>query len=160
MEEGGEGRPCVEHVIHLLADLVFRGEQASLFTHPITQFLDERGGQDLAHGKPFGGGAAVDVALDVEDAVNALHSLKRERRYDDAFAGLALQLSGDIGELEQISPGVRPAGGVNDHPLGSGRVVERIIARVIVSLQDAVEAGQMFPAVLALPVPGIIEQCH
>jgi len=114
----------------------------------------------LAHGKPLGGGAAVDVALDVEDAVDALHSLKRERRYDDALAGLSLHLSGDVSELEQVPPRVRPTCSVNDPPLGSARLVERIIAGVIVGLKNALEAGQMFPAVLALPISGIIEQCH
>ena len=42
-KECDKSRPCVEHVIHLLANGVLRREQAALFAHPVAQVRDQRG---------------------------------------------------------------------------------------------------------------------
>ena len=51
-----------------------------------------------------------------------------------------------------------PAGSVGDRPIGPTGVIERVVAGVIVGLKDAPIADEVFPAVLALAVSGIIEQ--
>ena len=157
-EERDKGGPCVEHIVHFLADGVVGGEAAALFAHPGLQLFDERRRQGLAHGEPLGGRAAVDVALDGKDAVDALHSLERQRRDDDTLAGFSLQLGGDIGEFKEVAPRVRPARRMGDGALRSAGVIKRVVAGVIVGLEDALVADQMPPAVLAFAVVGIIEE--
>ena len=88
----------------------------------------------MAHGKPFGGRTAVDVALDSEDAVDALYGLDRKWRDDDTLARLSLELGRDVGKFEEVSPRMGPAGSVGDRPLGPTGVIERVVAGVIVGL--------------------------
>ena len=56
-------------------------------------------------------GLAVDLALDIEDRVDALDRFERQRRDDRQ---LAARLGGDIGEHEELAPAMRPAGGLDD----------------------------------------------
>ncbi len=114
----------------------------------------------MAHGKPFGGRTAVDIALDSEDAVDALYGLNRKWRDDDTLARFTLQLGGDVGKFEEVSPRMGPTGSVGNRPFGPTGVIKRVIAGIIVGLKDAPIASEMPPAVLALAVPGIVEQCR
>jgi hypothetical protein len=58
----------------------------------------------VAHREALLGGTAVDLALDIENYVDALHCLESERRNDRE---LAARLDGDIGKLEELAASVR-----------------------------------------------------
>jgi hypothetical protein len=76
----GEGRPAREHVIERLGQRVVARELGALLVHPDLQLRDVCGAQVLANGQPFGGGAAIDGALDVEQTsmrVSCLIFLKK-----------------------------------------------------------------------------------
>ena len=52
-------------------------------------------------------------------------------------------VGGDVGQLEELPPGVRPAQRRRDRPCGARRIVERVVAAIGVGLQDAGEACEM-----------------
>ena len=61
-----------------------------------------------AHREAVVYGGAADFALDIEDTVDAPDGLERERRQLDRLLA-ALQRGGDVGEFEEVAPGVGPA---------------------------------------------------
>jgi hypothetical protein len=72
----------------------------------------------VAHCEALVDGAAVDLALGVEDRVDAFHRLEGERR---DHRELAARLGGDVGELEELTSAMRPAmsiGGRSGPPIG------------------------------------------
>ena len=70
----------------------------------ISKRFDQRLRFRLTHGFAFVGRLAVDVALDVEQLVDAAHGLERDRRL------------GQFRQVEEFAPSMRPARGLDDRP--------------------------------------------
>jgi hypothetical protein len=85
---------------------------------------------------------AVNGALDVEQRIDALDRLQRDRR-DRRGILSAPCIGGDVGQLEELTPGMGPAQCRRDRSLGTRWVVKRVVAAVGIGLQDAGEALQM-----------------
>ena len=74
------------------------------------------------------GGLAVDPALDVEQHVDPLHRLQRQRR--DRRRGLAASPPGrDVGELVELPPGMRPTRSLDDRSRRSPGRIEAVEGR-------------------------------
>ena len=54
-------------------------EPGALHAHPVLKFRDQRRAPLLAHGEATLGSLAVDLALDIEQRVDPLHRLQRQR---------------------------------------------------------------------------------
>jgi hypothetical protein len=104
------------------------GETAPLAPHPELEVRDQRDDLGLPHGQTGAGVEAVDRPLGTKDGVDADYGLVRERR-DRGCLPAAPGGGGDVGELEELAPAVRPAERLGDR---SGR------AAVLV---EAPEAG-------------------
>ena len=91
---------------------------------------------------PLVGGFAVDVALDLEQGVDALHRLESDRR--DLLGRLALpDVAFDIREFEELAACMAPA---ERGCHRSGRallIVKLVMSGIGVSLQGALQAHQM-----------------
>lgn len=77
LEEPGEGRPALEHVIHGLGDLGMTRQPGAFGAHPGLESADQRADMRLAIGEPVGRDVAVDQALLGEDGIDLADSLKR-----------------------------------------------------------------------------------
>jgi hypothetical protein len=97
----------------------------ALFTHPDLEPGDEGCDLLLSHGQALIGGQAVDGALGCEDRVDPPHRLGGERG------------TGDLGELEQLAPAMRPARGLGDRAGLAAWRVELVEPGIGVGLQDA-----------------------
>lgn len=138
-EEAAEGVPTLEHVVHGLADLGARRHLGAVLEHPGSEIGDQRRTQLLARRRLLGGAQAIDRPLDGEDGVDALHGFQGEGR--DHLRGLALSLAPrgglDVGQLEELAPTMRPAGGFQDLGGLTLSLVELIVTVIGVGLQDA-----------------------
>ena len=133
------------------------GEALALGAHPLVQLGDERRRFCLPDGEAVIGTGAVAGALEVEDGVDALHRLQRQRR-DRRGVLAAAAVGGDVGELEELASRVRPAQRLGDRrglPVGRVELPE---AAVGVGLEDAAPLRQMRLRVLAAAVAGEAEQ--
>ncbi len=111
----------------------------------------------LADAQALAGGKAIDGALDVEQRVDAFYRLTRERG-DGRRLFAAPGVSGDIGQFEELAPGVRPTQRRNDGAFLEPRIVKPVIAAIGVGLQDAGKVFQMALGMLLPPVPrGVIK---
>ena len=99
----------------------------------------QRRAELLTNREPVGSGLAVDGALDVEQRVEPLHRLERDG-VDHASSLAAALLAGsalDVGEFEELAPGVREAAGF-EHRTGRATVaVQLAVATIGVGLEDA-----------------------
>jgi hypothetical protein len=99
-QEAREGVPALEYLIHCFADVAVARKLGALCSHPGLELRNERRDLHAAHREAFLDRAAVDLALDIEDCIDALDYLDRERRqHRQRPAGLG----GDIGKLEQLA---------------------------------------------------------
>ena len=85
------------------------------------------------------GAPAIDGSFDVEQRVDALHRLQRDRR-DGRRRLAAPRIGGDIGQLEELAAGLGPAQRWRDGALRARDIVETVIAGIGVGLQNAGEA--------------------
>jgi hypothetical protein len=102
VEKAGECHPALEHVIHRFGDIGMSGEPSAVGTHPAFEFSDQRFGARAPCSETLIDGAAIDLALDGEDGVDAAHGFDREWRLSD------------IGEDEELAPGMCPTRGLDD----------------------------------------------
>ena len=111
-----------------------------------------------AHPQPLLGAVAVDAALDVEQCVDPPDRFERDRR-DRRCVPAAPGIGRDVGELEELPAGVRPAQRGGNRPLRARGVVQRVVAAIGVGLQDAGEALQM-PCGMLVPAVarGVVER--
>ena len=74
MEESGEGIPSLalgrHQIVDGLGDAVMFRHSGALIQQPGVQFLDQRSGSFLPHGKAGICAGAIDLALDIEDRVD------------------------------------------------------------------------------------------
>jgi hypothetical protein len=89
--------------------------------------------------EPFGGVPAVDAALDIEQGVEPLHRLQRDR-IDHAgllVAALPARRSGDVGQLEELAPRVGKAASFEHRAGLTAGGVQLAVAAIGIGLQDA-----------------------
>ena len=79
VEEAREAAPALQHIIHGLGHGGVTREPGALQAHPVLKFRDQRRAPLLAHREATLGSLAVDLALDVEERVDPLHGLQRQR---------------------------------------------------------------------------------
>src|SRR5262245_9664187 len=115
-------------------------ELATLRLHPGFELGDPRCHALAAYRKTLLDGAAVDLALDVEDRIDALDRLDRERRQHGQRPA---RLGGNIGKLEELAPAMRPAAGLGDRARPACRRVEPIESGIGIRLQDPGIGGEM-----------------
>ena len=99
-------------------------ETGALAAHPGLELGDQRGDLGLPDRETGAGVEAVDRPLGVEDGVDADDRLAGERR-DRRRLLAAAGGGGDVGELEELAPAMRPAQRLGDRP---GRAVRRVEA--------------------------------
>jgi len=139
VEEAGEGVPTPEHVVDGLGEVVVARQPGELGGEPCVQLGHERRTQFLAHSEPLGRVFAVNAALDIEQGIDPLHGLERDR-IDHAgmiAAALLAGCAGDVGQFEELAPRVGKAAGLEHgrtHATGS---IELAVAAIGVSLQNA-----------------------
>jgi hypothetical protein len=150
-EEGGEAAPALQHVVHRPGDRGMAREPGPLAVHPGFEVGDQRRDLRLPDGETCVGVVAVDRALGVEDGVDAGDGLAGERR-DRRRLGTAAGGGGDVGELEELAPGMRPAECLRHRDWSPVRRVERPEAGIGVGLEDAAPSGEMRRGMLAAPV--------
>ena len=156
VEEAGEALPAFQHVVHRLGHGGVPREPGTLGAHPVFELRDERRAPLPAHREAPLGGLAVDHALDIEQRVDAPHSLQRQRR--DRRRTLAAPLAGrNVGEFIKLASPVCPTERFRDGPRRSAGLVEPPVAGVGVGLQDPCEAPKMLDRVIARTVSGVAE---
>ena len=99
-----------------------RASLSTLFAEPFVQVGDQWTPTRLAgSARRYLGGVAVDVALDVEQGVDALHGLQADRRQHRRSLALRrpARAARDVGQHEELPACMCPAGGLP----GSGRAV-------------------------------------
>ncbi len=133
-------------------------EPGALLAHPGLQLGDARGAEILADHQPFGGGVAVDRALDVEQGVDALHGLQGYRRDDRGLAARpAARGLGDVGQLEELAPAMGPTRRLKDLSACPAGDIKGVVAAIGVGLQHACPSGQMTLRVFAATVGRVVE---
>ena len=80
VDEAGEAVPSLEHIVDRLGDRGRARQAAPLLAQPGFQSLQERRALFLTDAQPLGSGNAIDATLDLEQDVNALDCLQRDRR--------------------------------------------------------------------------------
>jgi hypothetical protein len=116
-----------------------------------------RGGdRRLANGESFLGGRAVDHALGIEDRIDPSYRLDRQRGDHRQFAA---GLQADVGEDEELAPGMGPAGRLEHRTWLAIRLEEAVEPGIGVGLQDAGEAVEMAFGMLAGAILRIEEHC-
>ena len=128
----------------------------ALGAHPVLEPGHERRDVSLPAGEADGCGRAVDHALEVEDRVDAGHRLEGDGRDRGRFLA-APAGRGDVGELEELAPGMGPAQRLDclpGLPIFGVKVAE---AGIGIGLEDTLPRREMRLRVLAAPVAGVAE---
>jgi len=113
--------------------------------------VGEDGGQ---HGLRVG----VDLALDVEQSIDASDRLKGDRRDDRGLAArLALSRLSDVGQLEDLAPAMRLTQGLADIARIAASPIQGVVAAIGVGLQDAGPSGEMVARMLSAAIARIVE---
>ena len=100
------------------------------------QFLDARASMLLPRRETFLDGHAVYAALDLEERVNAGDGLKCDGRYLVGRLALA-HVAGDVGQFEELAPGMAPAECAFDRRRAAVRTVEVVVATIGIGLESA-----------------------
>src|SRR5262249_4732521 len=100
----GECIPAAEAVIDRLGRVAVPGELGALLAQPALQLGDQWATMLLAHAQTLLRRKTVDLALDGEQNIDALDRLGRDRRL------------GEPCEIKELTPAMRPAGGLDDRP--------------------------------------------
>lgn len=154
VEEAGERIPAAQHVVDGFGEIMVARQLRVLLDEPGLQLGHERRAQLPARGKALGGGLVVDGALNVEQGIEPLHGLERDRidHADALTAALLASRAFDIGEFEELAPRVGEAAGFKHRArLTAGRI-ELAISAIGVGLQDAGPRREMRLRMLAAPV--------
>lgn len=88
----------------------------------------------------------IDGTLDVEQCIDTLDCGKRDRR-DRRRRPSSSGVLGDIGQFEELPPGMRPT----ESRCDGRRLVQTVEAAIGIGLKDAGEALQMADRMLATP---------
>ena len=96
----------------------------------------------MAHAEALFSAQPVDVALDIEQHVNAFNRLQRDRRQRHYVLPPSC-IGRDIGQFEELPPCVGPASGCRDRSIRAGSIVKLVVSAIGIGLQDAGEAAKM-----------------
>ena len=107
VQEAGKAIPALEQIIDGLGDGSRARETGTLVAKPGFQIGQERRALLLPHAQALIGGKAVDGALDVEQRVDALHRLKRDRRDGRGLFATSC-VGGDVSQFEELAPRMGP----------------------------------------------------
>lgn len=121
------------------------GELGELPQHVDVKIIDERTAELLPYLQALAGALAIGGALDLEQRIDPAHDLDRDRRERDFLlaGGLAPRILFEIGNGEERTPAMRPAGRFPDRPRMAPRKIELVVAVIGVGLQDAGIPRQM-----------------
>ena len=133
------------------------GELGAFGTEPLLQFGDQRRHRCLTRGETLGRGFAVDGTFCVKDRINGPDRLGRDRR-DHRCSLAPLQLGRDVGQLEELAPGMRPAQRAGERRRRAVRSEQGVVAGISVSLENAAVAGEVLSRVLGAAGARITEQ--
>src|SRR4051794_37191553 len=89
------------------------GQPGTFGAPPGLETAHERSRAPLTHGLSLSGIKAVDLPLDREDRVHAADRFERERGNGRQ---LAAGLGGDVGQHEELAPGMTPARRFDERP--------------------------------------------
>ena len=158
IEEAREGAPALEHVVHRLGDVGMAGQPGALAAHPGLEVGNERRDAAAANGQAFLGRQAVDLALDIEDRVDALHRFQRQRR--DRRGSLPRALAVMSASTKNLRlPCAQHAASVIG-PRLTACFIEPVEAGIGIGLENARIALQMALRVIAGPIARIEEHCR
>ena len=149
VEEAREGSPALQHIGHRLGDVGMPRQPGPLGPHPLVEIGDEPSKPLAADREPLRGRQTIDLALDGEDRVDTFDrfdSQRRDRRQ------LAAGLGGDVGQDEELAPGVRPARRLDQGSRPAVSRVEPIEAGIGVRLQDPDIAIEVTFGMFARPI--------
>src|SRR5215469_12302787 len=82
--------PASEHIVHRFGDIAVARELAIFRAQPGLKLRYQRRDERAAHREALVNGTAVDLSLDVEDRIDALHRFEGKRRDDRELAALWL----------------------------------------------------------------------
>ncbi len=135
------------------------GEFGALVLQVDLKRIDKRLAQFPSDRLALLGMLAIDGALDVEQGVDAVHDLDRDRRQHDRFLAGCLTpgVLLEIGHGEERAPRVNPAPHFQNLPGTSIREIEVAVAIEGVGLEQSGISGQMAPRVFAFAIAGIVE---
>ena len=108
-----------------------------MLAHPGIEFGDERSAALPANGQALLGRHAVDLALDIEERVDAGDGLEGDRR-DRRCVASAPATRGDIGKREELAASVGPAQGLDDQPGLSVWCEQPVVSGIGVGLEVSV----------------------
>ncbi len=138
VEEASKGDPAAQHVVYGLGEIMVARQLGELAGQPDLKLGNEWRAQFLTNSEPLGRTLAAQAAFDVEQGIEPLHSLQRNR-IDHARA-LAPTLPAcrgrNIGQLEELAPCVGEAAGLEHQSGLAACSVELAITAIGVGLQD------------------------
>ena len=117
-------------------------EFGALRAHPALERGDQRGAPLLADDQATGGRQAVDLALDVEEPVDASDGLECDRR-DRRRCLAPPRIGGDVGKFEKLPARMAPAQRLDDRTGFAVGKIEPVVTVVRIGLQNAGVAGQL-----------------
>ena len=95
-------------------------------------------GARLAHGQTLFRGKSVDLALNVEDRIDAFDRLQGERRDRALLAKrLVARVADDVGEHEELAPRMAPARSLDEVARRPARRVKPVEPRIGVGLKKS-----------------------
>src|SRR5690606_31866742 len=131
--EPGKAIPAPEHVADRLEDRGRARQSRTVVTQPDLE-LDEKGCTlILADRQALWRAQPVDGALDIEQGVDALDRLQRNRR-DRRRHFATPRVGRDIGQFEELTSGVSPAECRDDLARRTGLIIKAVVAAIGVHL--------------------------
>jgi len=104
----------------------------------------------LADAQTYFGAQTVEAALDIEQRVDTPDRLQCDRR--DRRCVLSVPcIGGNVGQFEELPPGMGPAQRRCDRSRSTRGIVERIVAAVGIGLRDAGEVLKMLRGIVDEP---------
>ena len=129
VEEPGEAGPVFgrERIVDGFGDLGMLRELCPLRPKPELQGRDQRGRARLSGFQTGGGVETGDLALDVEERIDALHRLEGDRRDFPGILALA-DVPLDIRQFKELAPRVAPAQSRKNRPRRAIAAAEVVVA--------------------------------
>ena len=103
--------------------------------------------------------ASIDVALDVEQLVDAPNRLQAERRYHRRLLALSLSPRGsfDVSQHKEFPARMRPTAGFQDQTRTTASFIKLAVAAIGIGLQDAGISGEVGLRMFAAAVARIVK---
>ena len=148
-QETGKTIPALQHVVHGFDDIGGSAEGGALPFQPRVHVVEQRLALLLPYSQSFFGAQSVDLALDLEQRVEPLDRLQRDRGDRPAIAFAVPGAFLDIGQLKEFPPRMGMAKGECDRYLFLFGNRYRLEPVVTIRLQNAAIYGQVFLRMLA-----------